>query len=200
MKKLISTISMVCCLLLFGCDETEALLGGNIFNLKYTAVDGTIPVSQVRLWAEASDSQLATNADTFFPVADPTTNLNPDEIVLFGDPNTAQSSLEIYMDRGGSTADFMNTIRISLSGPFVENQEITSGIVEVTFGDLPNNPGAITFDYDGTADTYFSFTITNISTVSNTIGGNFHMLLTNIEDRSSDPVSIYEGAFSWNLD
>ena len=199
MKKLIIIVLLPVCLLLIptSCEETEALLGGNIFNMKYTIVSDTVPTAQVRQWAETSANQLAATSDTFFPVDDPT-SLFVDRIEVFGDPNTIQSSIRIFMDRGTGANDHLNTISIELSGPFVEGQEITNGTAIATLGALPGTAGGIDYDFDGSADTYFSFTITSLNTTTRTIGGSFHMLLTRTNNRSADPVSIYEGAFSWN--
>ncbi len=199
MKKLIIIVLLPVCLLLMptSCEETEALLGGNIFNMKYTIVSDTVPTAQVRQWAETSSNQLAASSDTFFPVDDPT-SLFADRIEVFGDPTTTQSSIDIYMDRGSGPNSHLNTIFVRVAGPVVEGQEITTGTAEATFGNKPNTSGSIDYDFDGSADTYFSFTITNLNTTTRTIGGSFHMLLTRTDNRSADPVSIYEGAFSWN--
>lgn len=198
MKKLIIIVLMPLALLIpTSCEETEVLLGGNIFNLKYTQVSDTVPTAQVRQWAETSSNQLAATSDTFFPVDDPT-SLFVDRIEVFGDPSTVQSSITIYMDRSSGADDHLNTILIEVNGPIVEGQEISNGVAEATLGGLPNTANAILYDFDGSADTYFSFTVTNLNTTTRTIGGSFHMLLTRTNDRNADPVSIYEGAFSWN--
>ncbi len=201
MKRSIYIILVVPILLLaLGCEEASLLLGNNIFNSKYALVDSNVPPAQVKLWAEAPDPN-PLNGDIFSPVPDPTTNLNPDRILLFGDPNSNQSSIEIHMNRGSGGADHLNTITLSVQGPFVEDQEITDALTaEITMGGLPNQTGAVVYNMDNTPDTYFSFTVTNINTTTNTVGGNFHMLLTQVGNRSADPVSVYEGAFSWNLD
>lgn len=184
-------------LLLFttSCDEDGELPELSLFGTEYnTDLPPGVASSYIQQLVDNHDLQITGTAKSFAPLDSLDNELLRNDIRLFGDPSTQNSSILITMNRLYQTdPEYAHAIVIEVVGPFTVNQTNTNGMGEISVGDPTSN--GLTLSTQGRSDTYFELTLSELDENSRRIAGSFEFLAKN--ENASFSCAVFDGAFNW---
>ena len=191
--------SLVLCaalaLMATSCLEDGEVPDFRLFGTEYnTDLPPGVTSASVQQLVENNDVQITGTAKTFAPQDDLDNELLQNDIDVFGDLSTQNSSILITMNRPyAADPEYAHAIVIEVVGPFMVNQPTSSGTGEISFGDPTSN--GLTLSTQSRADTYFQFTITELDEANKRIEGNFEFLAKN--ENANFSCAVFNGAFNW---